>query len=129
MPRGVYKRGRYKQSVMLAAVRELQGGTSPEEIAERLGCSSRLLYKWRVKLGKLSKQPAPKEAKANGAHAPAGLTPEKLFNTRVHEAIVLLRQAQSEVDRLKAAGKIKEPDTAHLYAQLALRTLQGDNGK
>jgi hypothetical protein len=44
----------------------------------------------------------------------------------VEDAIIYLRQAQTLVNERIASGKLKKRDPAHLLAELALMTLQGD---
>lgn len=113
---------RYSEETKIAAVAALESGVNYRDVLKRFKLSASqnaLLYGWRKKYAKA--------AKPNGSAAPK--TPERVFDDRVRQAILLLRQAEQEVERLKRGGKIKEADTAHLYAGLALRMLQGDNGR
>lgn len=106
----------------IAAVAALVSGVNYKEVMKRFGVrSNALLYVWRKKYA--NRLPAKEKAAA-----PAERTPERVFDDRVREAIALLRRADKEVERMKREGKLKEADAAHLYAQLALRMLQGDNG-
>lgn len=109
----------YSEKTKIAAVAALESGVHYKEVMKRFNIrSTAQIYSWRNKYAG--------GAKVNDA---APKTPERVFDDRVRQAILLLRQAEQEVDRLKRSGKIKEADTAHLYAGLALRMLQGDNGR
>lgn len=131
----------YTLETKLAAVQDLTAGKmKTREVLQKHGINSAAaLHRWREQheAGELKASPGAANGKAAaklnghdaGADASTGMTPEAMFQSRVHEAIVLLRQGEREVERLKQQRKIKEPDTAHLYAQLALRKLQGDNGR
>lgn len=115
----------YSETTRKAAVEALERGDNYRDVMKRFkirSSSNGLLYSWRkkyaagatpAKLGRPPKQPAPVSDEAD----------------RVRKAIVLLRQAEDDVDRRKREGKLREADNAHLYAGLALRLLQGDNGK
>jgi transposase-like protein len=107
----------------------MSGNESIEEVAKRFKISRGQLYTWRMKWNREQPKAKGAKAKANGAHEPVRLTPEALFTSRVNRAIVTLRQAQREVQRLVAERKIKAPDKAHLLALLALLELQGDNAE
>lgn len=89
-----------------------------------------MLYNWRNAYNDGRLGPKDASAKANGkanGHTDPGMTPERLFTSRVNAAIVNLRQAYKEVRRMEAEGKIKGPDKAHSLAYMALLDLQGDN--
>lgn len=111
-------------STKIAAVQALESGEKYSEVCKRFKIKGHGgLYLWRKQYaaGKLLPE---QKAKANGA-APA----KEKTRDYVREAVSLLRQAQDEVERLKQQGTIKEADTAHLYAGLALRILEGDSGR
>ncbi len=111
----------------IAAVEALLSGEHYAAVGKRFKIKSHSrLYEWRkaYSQGKLGAG-----AKSNGAAPAKPKTPEALFDDRVRQAVILLRHAEEEVERLKRQGKIKEADSAHLYAGLALRILQGDNGR
>lgn len=131
------KRRRFSDAQKIAVVEALQTST-PSEVIERFKLSWSMLKRWRreYKAGKLgADQDASEAVHVKGAPKLSNLlrapkkTPERMFDERVRKAIVLLRQAEEEIERMKHAGTLKEADTAHLYAGLALRLLQGDNGK
>ena len=118
MPRKV--RDATKRAVAQAVI----GGETYEHVAKRMKVSKSSIDRWikQYQAGELGPV-------SDGAATDKPKTPEHLFNDRVRKAIVLLRQANEEVERMKQTGTLKEADTAHLYAGLALRMLQGDNGK
>lgn len=117
---------RHSIATKLAAVQARIGGEPIKEVTSRYRINNALLYNWiaAYKDGKLGDPPAASEPKKA-----ANSSLQDVYNERVRRAIVLLRQAEDEVERLKKQGKLKEADTAHLHAQLALRILQGDNGR
>lgn len=119
------KRKNYRTATKVAAAEALQSGQRYSEVAKRYGVSAQTLYTWskQHKAGLLSDS----KVKISPPDAPS--TPERVFDERVRQAIGLLRRAEDEVERLKKERKIKEADNAHLYAMLALRLLQGDNGR
>jgi transposase-like protein len=109
----------------IAAVEALASGVTYKDVQKQFKAVPSQLYAWR-------KQYAAGELQAKGtkgAAAAKAKTPEALFDDRARQAIILLRHAEDEVERMKQQKKLKEPDAAHLYAQLALRILQGDNGR
>lgn len=61
---------------------------------------------------------------ARGAPAPVHAEPAMGAGTKA--AIILLKQMDREINRMIRANKIQTPDSAHLYGQLALRALTGD---
>lgn len=118
---------KFSDATKIAAVELLAGGQGYAAVCKRFKIKSvSQLYKWRKQYASKLKPRA--HSKMNGATRGKGMTPEALFDDRVRQAVILLRHAEDEVERLKRQGKIKEADSAHLYAGLALRILQGDNG-
>jgi transposase-like protein len=111
----------------IQAVEALNAGERVNDVLKRFKCSSPTLYDWRKKYA------AGEYGKPNGVAAetpaPKPKKPGAMFDDRVRRAIVLLREVEAEVDRMKREGKLREADSAHLHAILALRILQGDNGR
>jgi hypothetical protein len=62
--------------------------------------------------------------KDRGIPSVKGKKPKASAN--VEDAIIYLRQAQAIVQKRTAEGKQKKRDPAHVLAELALMTLQGD---
>lgn len=127
------RRKRLPEATKIEAVKAVMSGESVATVTERYSIVPSMLYNWKRKYQNGALGSKPSKAKANGHGGAievrtAGLTPEAMFDARVRDAIIYLRHAQQEVERLKSERKIKEPDAAHLLAQLALRKLQGDNG-
>lgn len=52
--------------------------------------------------------------------------PQAPRTTRVSDAINYLRHAEKDIAKRIRAGKLREQDTAHLYMQLALKALLGE---
>ncbi len=122
-------RRKIRNATKRKAVEELKGGERPGVVAERFKITHGMLRRW------LHEYDAGKFGAVNGATAkpakvaatPASKTPERVFDDRVREAIQWLRKAEKEIERMKAAGTLKELDKAHHFACIALRELQGDN--
>lgn len=127
---GRKRRIAHSADTKIAAVEMLNSGAKHREVLAKYGIVSSLLHAWRKQYmaGKFGKPKGQATAKVQATRT-EHLTPEVLFQDRVQRAITLLRQAEKEVERLKLEKKILEADTAHLHAQLALRLLQGDNGR
>lgn len=125
------KKIKHTVATKIAAVEEVKNGAKHADVAAKYNIVDSLLRTWRTKhaAGEYAKKQSNGHAPVKAReHVPASMTPERVFDDRVREAIALLRRADKEVERLKNKGTIKEPDSAHLYAGLALRILQGDNG-
>lgn len=118
---------RFSDRKKIAAVEAINAGGNYRDVCKRYKCTDVSLRTWRKQYaeGKFG------NASDATAETPVakGKTPEALFDDRVRQAVILLRHAEAEVERMKQQKKLKEPDAAHLYAQLALRLLQGDNGR
>ena len=127
-------------AMKVAAVEEVRAGAKVGAVLAKYNIVGSMLANWRhqhasgVLQKKLNGQ-LKGTLKGNGnghaaEHVPLeGMTPEKLFNSRVQKAIITLRDAWKQVKEMEAAGKLAEPDTAHLLANLALKYLQGDYGR
>jgi transposase-like protein len=119
----------------LKAVQAYKEGERATDVIKRFKINSSMLYRWanEQERGKTHKQPG-RPLKAKQLSKSAEMPDEQLsrdedYAARVRRAIKLLRDAEEDVDRRKREGKLREADNAHLYAGLALRLLQGDNGK
>ena len=128
----------HSDETKLQAVKALVNGATPKELIAKYDIAHSVLYKWRHKLYKngrfvdgtaAAKSPKQRVAVELEPDESQGLTPEQLFGKRVQKAIITLRDAWKQVKEMEAAGKLAEPDTAHLLANLALKYLQGDYGR
>lgn len=126
------KRVVHTNETKVAAIEELKAGATYAALSTKYNVATSALCNWR---NKYNAGEYGKKANGNGhaapklkEHVPPGMTPERVFDDRAREAIALLRRADKEVERMKRTGTLKEADAAHLYAGLALRILQGDNG-
>jgi transposase-like protein len=106
-----------------AAVAEYEAGGRAKTIAAKLGVSDAALYQWRDKLRASNGHDAPGTAVVISAKAmPIDVSGQQAQR----EATIFLRHAKRELLTAIRTGKIDELDQAHLYALLALNSLQGN---
>ena len=121
------KRRTHSQATKLAAVKAKKSGESWKAVTERYKVVSSVLNGWikAYDAGELGDT-------EEDAKEPAGKAKQPkldVSNSAVHRAIVALREAEANVDMRKRTGKLKKADEAHTLAQLALRILEGDDGR
>lgn len=110
------------------------GVTSPVEIADRIGIPGKApaVSYWIVAHRKKHGGPRskmgrpPKQELLPAIDTPSPSPAKQAIGEGVKAAITLLRAMDREIMRMLRANKMQTPDTAHLYGQLALRALTGD---
>lgn len=97
------KRKTFTDEQRRAAVAALDKGATCEEVAKRYGVGCGVIYRWRSMM---------RDRPATGTKS-------------VLLAVALLRKGRAAMIEDMRAGRLSEPDNAHLHMQLALNVLLG----